>query len=210
MCDVIYSAFASRFGTKPFHCHSTSNSQYKPKKAKARSLCTSQQEHRSTDELWRLGLEHLRKYHMALNERKKFISKMEIARVRKECAHSFWKFVSKVLDDGESTPHVNPSLNNEEILPEELLYVIQKSRHPSSPSLFNQITYSIVKRCRALYPALLDIYDHCWQTSTIPSLWEKTSVILIPKKTAKGDPSNPANFRPIALTSCIGKFSPPS
>lgn len=62
LCDGIYSVFASRFGTKPFHCHSTSNSRYKPhnrtlkrlRKLKIqaqRSLRTAQQEHRSTDEL---------------------------------------------------------------------------------------------------------------------------------------------------------------
>ena len=56
---------------------------------------------------------------------------------------------------------------------------IKKYSHSSSPSPFDQITYSIVKRCPVLYTALLNIYNHCWQTSTIPYLWKKP---LVPKE----------------------------
>ena len=63
-----------------------------------------------------------------------------------------------------------------------------------------------MKKCPALVPALLDIYNLCWRTSNVPPMWKKASINLIPKKTAQVDPSNPVNFRPIALTSCVGKL----
>ena len=109
LCNGIYTVFASRFGIKPFHPHHT-DSQYKPhnrelkrlrkQKLRAqRSLRAAQHECRRIDELRRLGLEYrqlVRKYHTALKKRNKSVNRVNIGEVRKECAHSFWKFVSKV------------------------------------------------------------------------------------------------------------------
>ena len=45
-----------------------------------------------------------------------------------------------------------------------------------------------------------------WQTSTVPQAWKTATIRLIAKGSAKDDPSSPSNFRPMALTSCIGKI----
>ena len=42
--------------------------------------------------------------------------------------------------------------------------------------------------------------------STVPSQWKTASVKLIGKQAAQDDPTLPSNFRPIALTSCVGKL----
>ena len=41
---------------------------------------------------------------------------------------------------------------------------------------------------------------------TVPSHWRRGVIRLIPKAAASADPQLPSNFRPIALTSCIGKL----
>ena len=40
----------------------------------------------------------------------------------------------------------------------------------------------------------------------MPSPWKMGVIPLIPKSTASQDPHLPSNFRPIALTSCVGKM----
>ena len=59
--------------------------------------------------------------------------------------------------------------------------------------------------CPSLHPALLHLYNTCLMSSLVPSLWKKVVIKLIPKSSAQSCPSQPTSFRPIALTSCIGK-----
>ena len=50
---------------------------------------------------------------------------------------------------------------------------------------------------------LLRAFNKIWQTGQIPSSWQEATIIPIPKPDK--DHSNPTNYRPIALTSCICK-----
>ena len=49
------------------------------------------------------------------------------------------------------------------------------------------------------------MFNCCWTTQAIPAAWKVGIVHLLGKKKASEDPTIPANFRPIALTSCISK-----
>ena len=51
--------------------------------------------------------------------------------------------------------------------------------------------------------SLLRIFNQIWHTSILPDSWKEAIVIPIPKPDK--DSTNPANYRPIALTSCICK-----
>ena len=62
------------------------------------------------------------------------------------------------------------------------------------------------KKCPALLVALHDLFNICWVQSIVPSQWKTASVKLIAKQAAKQDPTLPSNFRPIALTPCVGKL----
>ena len=53
--------------------------------------------------------------------------------------------------------------------------------------------------------ALVDIYNACWCSASVPEAWKVGVIRLIPKGSAQDNPQDVANFRPIALTSCIGK-----
>ena len=51
--------------------------------------------------------------------------------------------------------------------------------------------------------SLLRIFNQIWHTGILPDSWREAIVIPIPKPGK--DSTNPANYRPIALTSCICK-----
>ena len=53
-----------------------------------------------------------------------------------------------------------------------------------------------------LAPCLVKLFRLCLFTSTFPSCWKFAHIQLVPKK---GDCSNPSNYRPIALISCLSK-----
>ena len=50
---------------------------------------------------------------------------------------------------------------------------------------------------------LLSIFNHVWKTGILPDSWKEAILIPIPKPGK--DSFNPANYRSIALTSCICK-----
>ncbi|GFO15215.1 Pol-like protein [Plakobranchus ocellatus] len=50
---------------------------------------------------------------------------------------------------------------------------------------------------------LLKLFNNIWTTGDIPPSWREASVVPIPKRGK--DPSDPFNYRPIALTSCLCK-----
>ena len=51
---------------------------------------------------------------------------------------------------------------------------------------------------------LLSIFNHYWTTDTVPNSWHNATIIPIPKPGK--DHTNPTNYRPIALTSCLCKI----
>ena len=84
--------------------------------------------------------------------------------------------------------------------------MIKRSKAKSSPSPFDQVSYRIFKHCPSLLVALADLFNTSWSTSTIPNAWKAAAIKLIAKSTAKDAPADPSNFRPIVLTSCVGKL----
>ncbi|GFO23346.1 RNA-directed DNA polymerase from mobile element jockey [Plakobranchus ocellatus] len=52
---------------------------------------------------------------------------------------------------------------------------------------------------------LLKLFNNIWTTGDIPPSWRAASVVPIPKPGK--DPSDPSNYRPIALTSCLYDFA---
>ena len=92
-----------------------------------------------------------------------------------------------------------------EIMSEEVQRVIRRCKASSTPSPVDQVQYRVLKNCPSLMPALLRLFNTCWTTSSVPSQWKVGVLHLLGKVSAKSDPSVPSNFRPIALTSCMGK-----
>ena len=130
-----------------------------------------------------------------------------------DTAKSFFTSVcssdSRGYNQPEWLPDASPpdlEFNEEPISKEELQSVIAKSRSQSSPSPLHQIPYVVFKHCPSLTLAQLDLFNRCWHDRTIPCGWKQGVIHLIPKASAVDNPQDPSNFRPIALTSCVGKL----
>ena len=86
---------------------------------------------------------------------------------------------------------------------EEVYKKIRSTRNHSAPSPLDGIPYIVLKKCQSLIPALLNLFNNCWLSCTVPRQWKVGVIRLIPKSSATESPSDPINFRPIALTPCI-------
>ena len=102
-------------------------------------------------------------------------------------------------------PSPTIAMDTSEFTEEEVRHIITKSKATSTPSPVDQIPYLVLKKCPSLTPALLHIFNTSWALQRVPAAWKVGVIQLIGKKNAEVDPSKPNNFRPIALTSCIGK-----
>ena len=98
------------------------------------------------------------------------------------------------------------SMNCGNITKNEIVNKLKKARNSSSPSPQDQVSYYILKRCPAIVPALVDLFNCCWALGSVPTSWKSATIKLIAKPAAKADANKPSNFRPIALTSCVGKL----
>ena len=68
----------------------------------------------------------------------------------------------------------------------------------------DEIHYQLLKHLPdASLLLLLNMFNKIWISGDFPSDWRKAIIIPIPKPGK--DPTNPTNYRPIALTSCICK-----
>ena len=89
---------------------------------------------------------------------------------------------------------------------DKIASAIKRGRLSSKPCPFDQVSYYILKRCPSLLPVLHHLYNKVWHTQIIPASRQHAAITLIPKESALSDSSSPKNFRPIALTSSIGKI----
>ena len=105
-----------------------------------------------------------------------------------------------------SAPDPHVPFNTDPISTEELQHIIKKAHAKSSPSPLDQIPYLIFKKCPSLTAALIDLYSMCWEQGLVPRGWKEGVIRLLPKPAAAQDSLSPSNFRPIALTSCVGKI----
>ena len=113
------------------------------------------------------------------------------------------------FDRPDWLPAANPpevELDCEEFVLEEVKIAIKRSKSSSTPSPIDQISYQVFKRCPSLSAALLNLFNLCWLQASVPSQWKVAAIKLIGKSSAAEDPTSPINFRPIALTPCIGKL----
>ena len=91
---------------------------------------------------------------------------------------------------------------NSEILLSELTDAPSKA-HDTSPGP-DDIHYQLLKHLPiSTLLILLEIFNNIWKTGNIPKSWKEATVIPIPKPDK--DHTDPTNYRPIALTSCICK-----
>jgi len=92
---------------------------------------------------------------------------------------------------------------NSPITMKELKGALKETRNTSPGA--DEIRYEMLKH---LHPSalenLLRVFNHVWENKTYPSSWRSAVVLAFPKP---GKPQMEASsYRPIALTSCVGKL----
>ena len=96
----------------------------------------------------------------------------------------------------------NAEVYNKPLSMEELRDALRRAYATSAGP--DEIHYQLLKHLPdASLLLLLNILHKIWLSGDFPSDWRKAIVIPIPKPGK--DPTNPTNYRPIALTSCICK-----
>ena len=86
---------------------------------------------------------------------------------------------------------------------DELKLAITSSGHTSVGP--DQIHYDFFRHfSEATLHLLLRTFNHLWQNNIYPESWRESIIIALPKPGKNR--SNPNNYRPIALTSCLGKL----
>ncbi|KAG0414008.1 hypothetical protein HPB47_008833 [Ixodes persulcatus] len=84
------------------------------------------------------------------------------------------------------------------------LYALRKCTKRSAPGP-DGVTYQALRNLdKSHHPALLEALNKVWRTTELPAVWKVSHVIPIPK------PGKPhallSSYRPISLTSCVGKL----
>ena len=84
----------------------------------------------------------------------------------------------------------------------ELRQSLQRAN--DSATGLDQVHYQLLTHLpNSALSVLLKVYNHVWESGCFPPSWREAVVIPIPKPGK--DHSDPGNFRPIALTSCLLK-----
>ena len=92
-------------------------------------------------------------------------------------------------------PPVIIPFNKNPISKSEVEEIIMRSRSSSSPSFLDHISYNILKHCPSLLPALLDLYNSCWKTGSVPQAWRGGVIHLIPHLERRRNLSHPQAWR---------------
>ena len=101
------------------------------------------------------------------------------------------------------TPHSKFQFNNGYVKPKDIKNILRAKKSTSAPGP-DGITYGILRKLPSTHHFLATLYSRIIRNSPqTPTLWQLSNVSLIYKR---NEPSNPKNFRMIALTSTIGKL----
>jgi hypothetical protein len=84
----------------------------------------------------------------------------------------------------------------------EILHAIKSKSNGAAPGL-DCLSYLPYKRCPCLLPVLVQLFAKIWSSKQIPPEWAAACIQLLAKSSKTSDP---AEFRPIALTNTVGKI----
>ena len=121
-------------------------------------------------------------------------------------SQNYSKSFKKTKDRKERNAHNSFSDNtenyNKPFILNELKHALNKSNETAAgpDGLYYQFLTHLPQDCLKI---LLQLLNTIWLSGKIPSSWKEAIVVPIPKPNK--DPSDPTNYRPIALTSCVCK-----
>ena len=94
---------------------------------------------------------------------------------------------------------------NSEITEQEINYCINNSKNSITASPFDNIINEYIKSTKHLIlPLYCKLFNSVLETGFIPTTWLEGAIIPIFKN--KGHQNDPSNYRPITISSCLGKL----
>ncbi|CAG2212552.1 unnamed protein product [Mytilus edulis] len=93
---------------------------------------------------------------------------------------------------------------NEPIDPDELIGAIQRLKNDTAPDLIKFFSELLMKADESLYSVLSYVFNKSWEEGKLPKPWKLANVKFI-RKMGKSTYNNPSSYRPISLTSILGK-----
>ena len=119
-----------------------------------------------------------------------------------QCSDKFLKFKQNDEKKKINFSSSNDEVYNKEFSSEELKISLNRAHDTAEGP--DRIHYQLLKHLPPeSLSLLLDIYNHIWRAGDFPQCWSEATVIPIPKPGK--DHSDPNNYRPISLTSCVCK-----
>ena len=115
------------------------------------------------------------------------------------------KEILRSLKQKEKSPTANNSLFEEDLTKKELKQALRKIKQKKAPGP-DKIHGEMLKRLGAKgKDVLLQLINSTWRRGQVPRAWKIAHIIPIPKKGK--DHRLASSFRPISLTSCVGKVA---
>jgi hypothetical protein len=118
--------------------------------------------------------------------------------------HCHYESLPSWVNDVMPSPDIDFEFDTSPITPRLIKQTLQKCSSSSSPGP-DGITYVHLRNLPCTHKFLATLFNKILQSPEIapPISWFQAEIILIPKN---DDPSDPSNFRPIAMTSVIPKL----
>ena len=152
------------------------------------------------------SIKHLKKGNTTLESPKDIAETLAATFAQKSSSQNYSDEFQKFKTTEEKTKlnfnSPNSEYYNKLFSIKELNSALKKS-HDSAPGS-DKIHYQFLKHLPLTsLSVLLDLFNDIWQSGEFPKSWREALVIPIPKPGK--DASEPSNYRPIALTSCLCK-----
>ena len=149
---------------------------------------------------------HLKKNTILISDPKEQANYLAESFSKNSSSLNYSNSFQKIKDRKERTPpnffSDNTENYNKPFLLNELKDALNKSNETAAgpDGLYYQFLTHLPQDCLKI---LLQLFNTIWLSGKIPSSWKEAIVVPIPKPNK--DPSDPTNYRPIALTSCLCK-----
>lgn len=116
---------------------------------------------------------------------------------KKEIINEVSKFINKSLDNNSNRENFKFDKNDLDI-------VLKQLKSKSSPGNDNITNKHLINLSDNFKDLILILFNETLKQGKIPENWKLSTITMIPKKNKNS--SNPKDYRPISLLSCLGKL----
>ena len=125
------------------------------------------------------------------------VSNIRVPEDRKHQVHEEQR--NLLNQEHQEEEYMNKPFNMKEL--EEALRILKEKKSPGPDKVTNEMLQHLGMKAKA---TLLAIFNNSWKTGHVPQVWREAHMVPIHKKGK--DRAKVDSYRPISLTSCVGKL----